>query len=473
MAKSMPVQSNLFPPPISGGTPSVTSSLGLAAGPTLFDWPVGQTGERSGPAAARASRGAWRAAATVPTIRATFGQRGFHSSASAALQRSLASRLRDLTVGIGSTLFSLRWKTSTTPSGRSICLLRASAPRTDEPGYGSWPTTTGKDAVSSRRHGYANDGRDRAADSPLREQLTGHPGTTLLDAALMAAWPTARAEDSECCGAHRGHPDTLTSASRLATWPTPCATQLGNTLENYRAMKAHMKSGPRTAITELGMAAQLASWPTPNIPCGGRSSNPETMSATGVTLDGRKHTVSLEHVVRFAKLPERAAGPLASSWPTPMAGTPSTATYNEAGSTDYERKVDVLLGTRETINGPKAAWRSPAAQNADRGAHNGLERVAAGHTLNLQDQAQMATWATPTTRDHKDHYYQPNVPENALLGRQVWQVSGETPSGSPAPMEKRGQLNPAHSRWLMGYPPVWDACAVTAMQSYRSSRRRS
>jgi hypothetical protein len=485
MAKSMPVQSNLFPPPISGGSPSVTSSLGLAAGPTLFDWPVGQTGDPSGPAAARASRGAWRAAATVPTIRATFGQRGFHSSASAALQRSLASRLRALTDGTGSTLFSLKWKTSTTPSGRSICLLRASAPHTDEPVYGSWPTTTGKDAVSSRRHGYANDGRDRAADAPLREQLTGHPGTTLLDAALMASWPTARAEDSECCGAHRGHPDTLTSASRLATWPTP------------------------------------------NTPSGGRSVDPSTMSATGVTLDGRKHTVSLEHVVRFAKLPQRVAGPLASSWqtpmagtnrksaramsregnsrdgggqrsgpgleqqaelatwPTPMAGTPSTATYNEAGSTDYERKVDVLLGTRETINGPKASWRSPAAQNADRGAQDGTERIAAGHTLNLQDQAQLCRvgWATASARDWKDtagmattgtnpdgstRTRLDQLPRQALLAD-----SGPTPNGSPAPMEKRGQLNPAHSRWLMGYPRVWDDCAVTAMQSYRSSRRRS
>jgi hypothetical protein len=41
------------------------------------------------------------------------------------------------------------------------------------------------------------------------------------------------------------------------------------------------------------------------------------------------------------------------------------------------------------------SWRSPAAQNGDRGGQDGLERIAAGHTLNLQDQAMLASWPTP------------------------------------------------------------------------------
>lgn len=41
----------------------------------------------------------------------------------------------------------------------------------------------------------------------------------LLLGGQVKAWPTPRSEDSEQTGAHRGTPDTLTSAAR--TWPTP------------------------------------------------------------------------------------------------------------------------------------------------------------------------------------------------------------------------------------------------------------
>lgn len=52
-------------------------------------------------------------------------------------------------------------------------------------------------------------------------------------------------------------------------------------------------------------------------------------------------------------------------------------------------------------------------------------------------------------------------------------VLGLTTSSSPVATAKRGVLNPALARWLMGYPVAWCDCVVTAMQSFPRSRLRS
>ncbi|WP_321829784.1 hypothetical protein [Thalassovita sp.] len=51
--------------------------------------------------------------------------------------------------------------------------------------------------------------------------------------------------------------------------------------------------------------------------------------------------------------------------------------------------------------------------------------------------------------------------------------SGALLTGCSAGMVSGGQLNPEHSRWLMGYPVEWGYCGATAMQSIRTKRRRS
>jgi hypothetical protein len=84
-----------------------------------------------------------------------------------------------------------------------------------------------------------------------------------------------------------------------------------------------------------------------------------------------------------------------------------------------------------------------------------------------------SSWATTTTRDWKDGHDQPNMDINALLGRQAWLASGPTSNGFPAGTGSGGQLNPEHSRWLMGLPIAWGSCGVMAMRSLALSRRRS
>jgi hypothetical protein len=148
-------------------------------------------------------------------------------------------------------------------------------------------------------------------------------------------------------------------------------------------------------------------------------------------------------------------------------------TWKES-ATPSRRSVSLLRASgHRTAEQDCGSWPTPLVNDELGSTHcygpkpkDGSERK---RFWKLPGAAQLTTWATPTTRDHKDGACQEQllagtVPVNALLGRQALL------SGSPAGTEKPGQLNPAFSRWLMGYPPEWDVCAPTATRSSRKSR---
>jgi hypothetical protein len=136
-----------------------------------------------------------------------------------------------------------------------------------------------------------------------------------------------------------------------------------------------------------------------------------------------------------------------AGWPTP---TPTTRDWKDGSQCDNV-PTNALLGRTAWLTG----WRTPTCQSPSslRGAgQDPAKRLAQGHTVNLTDEV---NWL-------KDN------PQPARLT-----ATGEMLTGSSAEMESGGQLNPAHSRWLMGLPPEWDACAPTAMPSSRKLRKPS
>ena len=162
------------------------------------------------------------------------------------------------------------------------------------------------------------------------------------------------------------------------------------------------------------------------------------------------------------------------SWPSP-----STTETCESLETVLARKAKTKAAGHESglmklgTTAQLASWPTPIVGDTTGGPRPPDDKR--GPTPGLQAAAHLTSWPTTSTRDYKGGYRGGRMRHNKIstdtLDVAAQLTSGQTAIGSPAATEKPGQLNPAHSRWLMGLPPEWDACAPTATPSSRKSRK--
>jgi len=235
---------------------------------------------------------------------------------------------------------------------------------------------------------------------------------------LTAAGEGAPISDKDCTG-----------------WPTPMANNASKDCNRWRDDRQN----------GLGATASIASWPTTS-----------TRDWKGGYQGGRIRNgkLSVDTLDVAAQL---------TGWRTP------SATDSARGPKSEEGYLDCIKTGKHAINlndeAKFAGWPTPRAQEPG--------KTSEGYGKCLTD---IAGWATPncmgTMPQRSDEALAKAKQKAGCCNLKDQIPNGQTQTGYIAETKSIGQLNPALSRWLMGFPEEWDIAAIQASRLMPTTRKK-
>jgi hypothetical protein len=156
-----------------------------------------------------------------------------------------------------------------------------------------------------------------------------------------------------------------------------------------------------------------------------------------------------------------------AGWPTPNAG-PLNLTDSNWEDRRQSLKAKHINGNGFGLNlgmsASLAGWKTPCVPNGGRISGNlediGKHSDGSKAQIGLENEAKLTGWRTPKYEDPLTAFG--DKPIGYLLGLNGWEI-----------VPACGQLNAAHSRWLMGLPRMWDTAGIAAFLSLKKRRRAS